>query len=255
MRALERALLERALPERALAHALRGGAASLVLLLCLTACSASAQPRPSGAPRGLALERVLAETGLALDELVVPTDPRAAVRLELRDDAGLAALVDVRVLASTREAEARLAELEPSLSSRGVGAAPNVADHAFVDDARSIVALSRGNVLVVIRALSRAQTGPDVLALAAAIVRAADASPFLGTEGAALHLSSSVVPALQPGAASTVSLPEGFVALRVDVEGTGLARRLDDRSWIVEGATQREDVHVTAVDALLRVAR
>jgi hypothetical protein len=62
------------------------------------------------------------------------------------------------------------------------------------------------------------------------------------------------VPALQGGAA-IIALPRGYVAMRVDVEGEGLARRGEGGAWTVERASDREDVHVTAVDALLRVAR
>jgi hypothetical protein len=228
-------------------------AASLVVLATLTACGASAQPVPTQRARGLALERVLTETGLTLDELVVPSDPRGAVRLELRDAQSLAVLVDVRVLASAREARERLASLEPSLSSLGVVAVTSVGDAAFGDEAGSVLALARGNVLVVLRAIPR-DTAIDLRTLAAAVVRACDASPELGREGASPALATTVVPALQGGGA-TIALPRGYVALRVDVEGEGLARRGEGDTWIVERARDREDVRVTAVDALLRVAR
>jgi hypothetical protein len=233
-------------------------AASLVVLATLTACGASAQPAPTQrtsteAARGLALERVLTETGLELDELVVPSDPRGAVRLELRDAQSLAVLVDVRVLSSAREARERLSSLEPSLSSLGVVAMTGMGDAAFGDEAGTVLALARGNVLVVLRAIPR-ETVIDLRALAAATVRACDASPTLGREGASPALAATVVPALQGGGA-TIALPRGYVALRVDVEGEGLARRGEGDTWIVERARDREDVHVTAVDALLRVAR
>lgn len=229
-------------------------AASLVVLATLTACGASAQPAPVPGARGLALEHVLNETGLELDELVVPSDPRGAVRLELRDAQSLAVLVDVRVLSSAREARERLASLEPSLSSLGVVTISGVGDAAFGDEAGTVIALARGNVLVVLRAIPR-ETALDLRALAAATVRACDASPMLDRQGASPTLPASVVPTIQTGAATTIALPRGYLAMRVDVDGEGLARRGDAGAWIVERASGREDVHVTAVDALLRTAR
>ncbi|MBN8609510.1 MAG: hypothetical protein J0L92_02940 [Deltaproteobacteria bacterium] len=226
----------------------------LVVVLALTACAASAQPRPRAAARGLALERVTAETGLTLDELVVPSDPRGAVRLELRDAQSLAALLDVRVLADAAEARARLVSIEPSLSSRGVLSLSGVGDAAYVDEAGTVLALVRGNVLVVVRAVTR-ESPIEVRAIAAAVVRACDASPLVGAEGTERALREDLVPALQPGANVTLALPSGFVAMRVEVEGEGLARRIDDTHWQIERVARREDVRVIAVDALLRVAR
>lgn len=226
----------------------------LVVVLALTACAASAQPRPHAAARGLALERVTAETGLTLDEIVVPSDPRGAVRLELRDTQSLAALLDVRVLADAAEARTRLASIEPSLSSRGVVSLSGVGDAAYVDEAGTVLALVRGNVLVVVRAVTR-ESPIDVRTIAAAVVRACDASPRVGAEGTERTLREDLVPALQPGASVTLALPSGFVAMRVDVEGEGLARRIDDTHWQIERVARREDVRVIAVDALLRVAR
>lgn len=229
-----------------------------VALLGLTlvgACTASAQPRPgSGQARGLALDRVIAETGLSLDEIVVPSDPRSPVRLELRDLQSLAVLLDVRVLGDAREARERIVSIEPSLSSHGVSSLSGVGDAAYVDDAATVLALARGNVLVVVRAVPRDEASIDVRAVAAAIVRACDGSPRLDGEGAVRTIDPSIVPALQSGTA-TIAIPAGFVAMRVDVEGEGLARRVDDTHWQIERVRDRADVRVVAVDALLRVAR
>lgn len=225
----------------------------LALATLLAACGASAQPAPSPGLRGLALESVLAETGLALEDIVVPSDPRGAVRLELRDSQSLAVLLDVRVLSSAREARERLASLEPALSSLGVVHIPGAGDVAYGDEAGTVFALARGNVLVVLRTIPRADA-LDVRSLAAALVRACDASPTLGREGASPTLARSVVPALQ-GGSGTITIPRGYVAMRVEVEGAGLARRAEGGTWILERVARQDDVRVTAVDALLRVAR
>lgn len=238
-------------------------AASLVVVLALTACSAAAQPRPAGSrAHGLALERVLAETGLSLEQIVVPSDPRGAVRLELRrpESSGrgaqsLAALLDVRVLADASEARARLLSIEPSLSSRGVVSLAGVGDAAYVDEAGTILAFSRGNVLVVVRQIPREDASIDVRAIATAVVRACDASPQLDASGATRTIDRAIVPEVQAGQAAIVTMPSGFVAMRVDVEGEGLARRVDDTHWELTRVVHREDVQVVAVDALLRVAR
>ncbi len=235
----------------------------LVFVVALTACTAAAQPRPSSATaRGLSLDRVLAETGLALEEIVVPSDPRGAVRLELRDAASssqgaqsLVALLDVRVLGDANEARERLASIEASLSSHGVTPLLGMGDAAYVDEAGTILALARGNVLVVVRAIPRDGAPIDVRALGQALVRACDASPRLGAGGATRALDRGLVPELQAGRDVTIALPSGFVAMRVDVEGEGLARRVDDTHWQLTRVAHREDVQVVAVDTLLRVAR
>lgn len=231
----------------------------------LAACSAQAQPRhaqpqhaqprrEAGGAGGLSLAAVLAETGLTLDEIVVPHEPDEAVRVELRDANALAVLLDVRVFADAAEARARLAALEPSLSSQGVARAPNVGDAALTDDAHTVIALARHNLVLVLRTVPGGadHSAERLTAIAQAVVRACDASPRSAAPAA---LPRELVPReLQPGATATIALPPGFVAMRVDVEGPGLARRIDDRHWLLERASA-SDVRVSAVDALLRVVR
>lgn len=236
----------------------------------LAACSAQAQPRhaqpqhaqprrEAGGAGGLSLAAVLAETGLTLDEIVVPREPDEAVRVELRDANALAVLLDVRVFADAAEARARLAALEPSLSSQGVTRAPNVGDAALTDDAHTVIALARHNLVLVLRTVpggadhrGNDHSAERLTAIAQAVVRACDASP---RSAAPTALPRELVPReLQPGATATIALPQGFVAMRVDVEGPGLARRIDDRHWLLERASA-SDVRVSAVDALLRVVR
>ncbi len=228
------------------------------LVLCLSACSAAAQPRPATAPglaQGLALESVLAETGLSLIDVIVPVEDTDPVRLELGDGNGISALLDVRVLPDARAAGERLVAVAPALSSHGVYAVAGLGDLAVADVAGTVVALARGNVLVVVRSVSRdGADSLDARVLARQVVLACDASPRLAANGS--PRSSIAVPTIAPqaGAETSVPMPRGAIAMRVTVDGDGIARR-EESGWRVSRGSGALEAHVVAVDALLRVAR
>jgi hypothetical protein len=229
--------------------------ASVALVGLGSACGASAQPRP-GLRAGLPLDALVTASGLALEDLVVPTAEGAPVRVELRDAQGIAALADVRVLGSAAAARELLAALEPSLSSRGVAPLDGVGDAALADDAGTIAAFARANLLVVVRVVARdaadgARAAPDANALAARLVAACDAAP----RGQPVTASPGrLVPELQPGEHASVTLPSGLVALRVVADGDGVARRTAS-GWELSRGAGPFSFEAWGVDALLRVVR
>lgn len=234
--------------------------AALALVTLGSACGAAAQPRPGspsasqpGVRAGLPLDALVAASGLALEDLVVPTVEGAPVRVELRDGQGIAALADVRVLASVADARALLASLEPSLSSHGVTSRAGLGDAALADDAGTIVAFARANLLLVVRVVPRDATGPalDARTLAARLVPACDDAP----RGSPVAASTgSLVPALQPGQRASVALPSGLVALRIVADGDGVARRTEN-GWELSRGAGAASFEAWGVDALLRVVR
>jgi len=228
------------------------------VVLCLSACGASAQPRPSTArdlAQGLALESVLAQTGLSLIDVIVPAEDADPVRLELGDGNGISALLDVRVLPDARSAGERLVAIAPALSSHGASAVTGLGDLAVADDAGTIVAMARGNVLVVVRSVSRdGGAALDARALARQVVLACDASPRLPANGSPRSTIAVPAVALQAGTETSVPMPRGAIAMRVTVDGDGIARR-EESGWRVSRGSGALEAHVIAVDALLRVAR
>jgi len=231
--------------------------AGLVGLVCVTACGVSAQPRSrtSGLAEGLALPGVFARPGSSLVGLVVSTDDAGPVRLELGAGNGVAALVDVHVLANAASAGERLSSIEPALSSRGVVAAPGLGDRALADEAGTVVAFVRANVLVVVRTIEIAGVAPlDARAIAARLVSACDAAPRL--RSGRVPRAEVTVPSVawQAGPTLVVPTPADAVAMRIGVEGDGIARGVDG-GWEVARGTGSARIQVMLVDALLRVAR
>lgn len=229
----------------------------LLALVCLTACGASAQPRPrAGAlAEGLALSEVLSRTELSLVGIVVPVEDGGPVRLELGAGNGVAVLVDVRVLADAASAIERLSSIEPALSSRGVALAPGLGDRGLADEAGTVAAFARANVLVVVRTLETESVAPlDARTIAARLVAACDAAPRLSS--GRVPRAAVTVPSIaaQAGQRVVVPTPADAVAMRVVVEGDGTARSVEGGWEIAHGAASAR-IEIILVDALLRVAR
>jgi hypothetical protein len=224
--------------------------ASVLLLVLAPACGAAAQPSAAALRAGLPLEDVVQASGLALGEVIVPREEGAPVRVELRDAQGIAALLDVRVLDGAADARAALDAIAPSLSSRGASPA-GVGDAAVADEAGSVVAFVRVNLLVVVRAIRRDAGELDAQELAARLVVACDAAPRGRPTAAPL---GALLPALQPGESRTVRVPATLVALHVEADGDGVARRTADGWELTRGSREARFV-ARGVDALLRVAR
>ncbi len=227
-------------------------AVALLVGLATIGCAGTASAQRETLRAGLALSEVLSATGLQLEDVVVPSADAALVRVELRDGSGIAALVDVRVHPSIEAARDALAALAPSLSSRGVEPIAGLGDVALLDEASTIAAFARANVVVVVRTLTReALVTLDARALAVRLVAACDASP----RGRPVTMSlDGVIPALQPGQSATIALPPGLVALRIEADGDATARRTAD-GWLVSRGPLPYSMSVRGVDALLRLAR
>ncbi|GAB4194664.1 MAG: hypothetical protein OHK0013_00100 [Sandaracinaceae bacterium] len=140
--------------------------------------------------------------------------------------------------------------MTPTLSSRGVVPA-TLGDAAVTDEAGTVVALARANILLVVRSIRRDANEHDARGLAARLVHACDAAPRGRPSAAPL---GSLVPALQPGERRVVAVPASLVALRVEADGDGIARRTADGWEIVRGAGEARFV-ARGVDPLLRVVR
>jgi hypothetical protein len=217
-----------------------------------TACTAAAQLR-AGLPIE-SLRAAVASSGLAVRDARVPGSADVPVRVALaREGAQDAqAIVDVWIAPTAAEARAWLADhgstaMQAPLHERARGT-------FFADTASGsagFAAIARDNVAAIVRSVDPAV---DAAAIALAIDAAVAASP-VGTPRPRSIPAPEVPADLEVGGSHPVQVPGDVVAVRVVATGDAYARRTPNGWMVTRTGAGAFEVHVEAVDALLRYVR
>ena len=215
----------------------------VAMLVVLCSCVSAVNAQATSLRQGMPLDALVNASGLQLGELRVPMESREPVRAELMQQGVVAALVDVRVLASIEEAREVFAQMTPSLASQGVEQRG-----AFVCAGPSggamLAAFSAHNIVVIVRAISG--RGVDAEALAHALSRVVNDAPRGMPSVTALPAIS-----LQPGETRIAQTPSNLAHFVITAEGDGYARRVAN-GFVIERRQGMLTVTSRGVDLLMR---